>query len=167
MQFRLHGLIEDSLKNIVAPENITAEASWIQGHICDKFEANLATWECQHGIAHGILQHERVFLQQQALKKTLQGCGQSSVATGPCQNGIWMDYWVYHGMTLDMDFEHGNDPLTVCLDLDDSFPCLVYAPTAYLLRNPRQYTDTVKLFCRGGDKVCVQGVGKHVGLFSS
>ena len=77
-------------------------------NICGKFQPldgkGLSDeWECQHGVGHGILQHQRVLLQRTALRQALQICEQSSTDTEPCQNGIWMDYWVNIGMTMDRD----------------------------------------------------------------
>lgn len=156
----MHGIIEHYLLNST---QLLQDAAFVDRSICkilnDGVEHGIITtlpWECRHGIGHGILQH----LQEQAdfdtLKQSLQACASScAYVTGAsaqycmkyanqCQNGVWMDYFT---TSVKLTAPMVDPSMTqICTSVPgnmDPNDCTFYAPTAFLLHNPQQYTAAI------------------------
>jgi hypothetical protein len=164
----MHGIIEHYL---AAEENLSDSVTFVETTLCNKLmppKGNLASnkWECEHGIGHGIVQHVRAQKEKETLVDALTYCKNTNVDTETCQNGIWMDYFASTRMTNTM---LEPESLKICSDFSavsiDTWDCLIYAPTEYLLHNPRDYVGAIQ-FCRDGLKdptICIKGVGSQAG----
>lgn len=164
----MHGIIEHYL---AAEKNLSNSVILVEKTLCNKLtppKGMLASnkWECEHGIGHGIVQHVRAQKDKETLVDALTYCKNTSVDTETCQNGVWMDHFASTRMTNTM---LEPESLKICNDFSgasiDSWDCLIYAPTEYLLHNPRDYAGAIQ-FCRDGlqdPTVCVQGVGSQAG----
>jgi hypothetical protein len=115
---------------------------------------------------HGILQNQRIYFQNMALQRALSLCQDAeNVTTENCQNGVWMDYWAAQGMLIDQDFHSDQDPISICFEFPESMSsCQLYAPTAYLLRYPRDYAGAMQIMCRANEEGWWERQGCFVGV---
>lgn len=156
----MHGMIEHYIGQqspTNSQEELNKAVAMVQTTLCANIspgEANLDNaWECQHGIGHGILQYYRRAAKRQMLENSLHVCAHATnVTTSYCQNGLWMDYFLNTAM---VDHSFQQDPsraLQVCFDYANITSqaaiqdCIYYAPTAYLLHNPKDYNGAMD-FC--------------------
>lgn len=160
----MHGVIEHYL---VAQSNLPHAVHSVKTKLCDKLTppqpGSMASndWECHHGIGHGIVQHVRAQKEMEILFDALTYCVNTTTESEVCQNGVWMDYFASTRMTDMME----PQALQVCEKFSSEtivdFDCYIYAPTAYLLHNPRDYVGAIQ-FCIAGlnrSQTCVMGVG--------
>lgn len=164
----MHGIIEHYLAE---EENLSNSVIFVEANLCNKLtppKGILASnkWECEHGIGHGVVQHVRAKKDKETLVDALTYCKNTTVDTETCQNGVWMDHFASTRMTNTM---LEPESLKICNDFSaesiDAWDCLIYAPTEYLLHNPRDYAGAIQ-FCHDGlqdPTSCVQGVGSQAG----
>jgi hypothetical protein len=165
----MHGIIEQYIEK---QNNLLDAASFIQTNLCDTFPnpydqtvaSNKA--ECEHGIGHGIFHHIRTQHDSQTILEALSTCGNATTDTRSCQNGVWMDYFAstrISTITLKPESLHICDSLSY--NTVNTWDCLIYAPTEYLLHNPGDYAGAIQ-FCSAGldhPETCILGVGSQAG----
>lgn len=162
----MHGVIEHYL---AANDNLPDAVASVKSKLCDKLTrpksgASVSNgWECHHGIGHGIVQHVRSQKEKETISDALTYCMNTTADTEVCQNGVWMDYFASTRLTDMIEPES----LKVCEEFSSEtlvdFDCYVYAPTAYLLHNPRDYVGAIR-FCIAGLKnpdTCILGAGSQ------
>ena len=162
----MHGVIEHYL---AAQDNLPDAVATVETELCNKLTppkpGSMASnrWECHHGIGHGIVQHVRAQKEKETLSDALTYCVNTTADTEVCQNGVWMDYFASTRMTDMLE----PDSLRICETFAEEtvagFDCYIYAPTAYLLHNPRDYVGAIQ-FCIAGlanPDTCISGVGSQ------
>ena len=98
----LHGVIEYHLRS-VSLDDLASTAREIEDTVCSKLvNVNLGTWECHHGIGHGILQRHRMEGEKDVIEKSINSCSETSSAI-ECENGMWMDHFAVSGNILAME----------------------------------------------------------------
>jgi hypothetical protein len=160
----MHGVIEHYL---AAHGNLPDAVASVKSKLCDKLTppksgASASNgWECHHGMGHGIVQHVRAQKEKETLSDALTYCMNTTTDTEVCQNGVWMDHFASTRVTDLVEPES----LKVCKEFASEtlldFDCYVYAPTAYLLHNPRDYVGAIQ-FCIAGLEnpgTCIMGAG--------
>ena len=102
----LHGVIEFHLRD-VPPDNLASAALEIESNVCVNLaNVNFGTWECHHGIGHGIIQRHRMEAEKDVIQKSVISCEEVFGASGgatDCENGVWMDHFAVSGNILSME----------------------------------------------------------------
>lgn len=171
----LHGIVEHYLSRQATLQDLEMAIYLVQDVLCARIAPGDAaldnTWECHHGVGHGVAQYHRQRAQRQMLHDALATCDKmdnsdnknnknndenddthNNMAT-TCQNGVWMDHFANNsnnGITI-MD---AKETIQVCLNDYDGISltpesqqnCVYYAPTAYLRHYPRDYIGAME-FC--------------------
>jgi len=171
----LHGIIETHLKEADDPIKAALE---LDTSVCVPLRnVPLGTWECRHGIGHGLIQHARNERDEQTISDAIASCQNKYFdipSTRACENGAWMDFFVsgrYEG-GFSFDERSSSPSLRLCANSDTQVPndCAMYSPTEYLLHRPRDYYGAIQ-WCLSEDddsnienspflqKNCVGGVG--------
>eukprot|EP00804_Cyclotella_cryptica_P020623 CCRYP_003450-RA/>CCRYP_003450-RA protein AED:0.37 eAED:0.37 QI:32/1/1/1/1/1/2/276/516 len=102
----LHGVIKFHLRDVHDVDDLIREAAEIQANVCSQLtNVNLGTWECQHGIGHGIIQRLRMDGEQSIVKLGIEACEKAfpSGGSSTCENGLWMDHFAVSGNVLGME----------------------------------------------------------------
>ena len=98
----LHGVIEYHLRD-VSLDTLASAAAEIETNVCSKLSnVNFGSWECHHGIGHGIVQRHRMEGEKYAIEKSIESCRETSAAI-ECENGMWMDHFAVSGNILAME----------------------------------------------------------------
>lgn len=158
----MHGIIEHYLRD--SDNNLLENVNMVNESICKRLNnVELGTWECRHGIGHGVLQYYRAQAKLQELQGALQECRNTQFVSD-CENGLWMDHFASTNVGQDLE----PSSLQVCYTFattSSSGICSLYSPTEFLLHHPRAYKDAIA-FCSEGleDHApllhnCIKGVG--------
>lgn len=102
----LHGVIEFHLRSVRDVDDLISEAAQIQVKVCSKLtNVNMGTWECQHGVGHGIIQRLRMDREETIVKLGIDVCAKAFTSSGSsaCENGLWMDHFAVSGNVLGME----------------------------------------------------------------
>ena len=146
----LHGVTEHFFVEQKDATSLNKAVDAVRDVVCGSFSNRewRSTWECRHGIGHGIAQWYRRDAQARVLANAVAACkAHGSALASTCMNGVWMDHWastrVSGGADLDLD---PAGALAVCSSAPArpmTSTCALYAPTAYLLHHPRDYAGAM------------------------
>lgn len=166
----LHGIIETHLKESDQPVEVAKE---LNTKVCVPLgNVPKGTWECRHGIGHGLIQHIRNEKDLQTITGAISSCQNKYFdieSTKACENGAWMDFFVSSrfegGFSFDLSSSSRSFELCANSATLISSDCALYAPTEYLIHRPRDYEGAIQ-WCLAGDSIssslqmsCVGGVG--------
>ena len=125
----LHGVLEHYLQAAANEAQLAARIQVVQTRVCRVLYRGAAvldnTWECTHGVGHGVAQYYRRHATRRALQLGLQTCAAAAannattnhtLSASACQNGLWMDYFAAFSIT-DMML-NATAVVQVCLDAD-------------------------------------------------
>lgn len=154
----LHGIIESSFSD-------SAEVLSLVNSICDRFEeGKYNSWECYHGIGHGLM-----FFTENDLNKSLNYCNniKSKFGLDACVNGVFMENFNTDQNVHVSKFVDSNNWLYPCGSIEGIHKgdCYFYSPTFYLSLNKNKYKESLDLCLKAeGDYIasCVAGVGSQV-----
>lgn len=169
----LHGVIEYHLRD-ASLDTLASAAGEIEDEVCSKLSnVNFGSWECHHGIGHGIIQRHRMEGEKTVIEKSIQSCRETSAAVD-CENGMWMDHFAVSGNILAMETRMMASDIVLAelngalaalgMEETDSrirlppfpsslqignisssvFDCYIYAATEYLLVHPGDYVGAIQ-----------------------
>ena len=102
----LHGVIESHLRSVENSSDLTTVAAEIEKKVCLKLSnVEIGTWECRHGIGHGIIQRNRMDVETIAVQMGIATCEKTFKKAGKaeCENGLWMDHFESSGHIIAME----------------------------------------------------------------
>mmetsp|Transcript_15835 Transcript_15835/g.43698 ORF Transcript_15835/g.43698 Transcript_15835/m.43698 type:complete len:486 (-) Transcript_15835:94-1551(-) len=113
-------------------------------HHIDDSVVPQGTWECGHGVGHGILQNIRNRHIRAALVEAVDVCNNSTVLQASvCENGLWMDHFASTPVASDLNTDTFLDACDLAHQ-GHSSTCYIYAPTEYLLHFPKDYQGAME-----------------------
>lgn len=184
----LHGVIEFHLRE-ARLEDLAIVSQEIEEEVCNKLtNVTFGTWECHHGIGHGIIQRHRMESERDIILKGLQTC-KATANAAECENGLWMDHFAVSGNILametrmmagdvvvgellkslgegrqDVDLSRFQLPplpptLQICHIGISLSNCFIYAASEYLLAHPGDYIGSLNYCTHPTSGITAKEVG--------
>jgi hypothetical protein len=153
----LHGVIEAYFKN---SDNLLSTMKTVcRGYKLGSF----ASWECLHGVGHGIM-----FYTENDLPLSIRSCEiyRDRFSLSACVNGVFMENFNTDQKIHPSKYLRADDPFYPCNDQKDDYKsdCYLNAPTYYLHLHKGSYGDAL-VWCGSADSryisTCVEGVGSQ------
>jgi hypothetical protein len=152
-----HGVIESAFsetKDILKTMHTICGDSGLQ---------NFATWQCYHGVGHGVM-----FFTDNELPIALKLCEtyKDTFARSSCVNGVFMENFNVDQESHVSKYVDVSNPMSPCVKQSGVYKtdCYVYAPTHYLFVHKGDYKGALKA-CTTVEgayrQVCAQGVGSQ------
>ncbi len=154
----LHGVIEEALAKSPDPlQNIK--------NLCNSYTGETyLSWECYHGIGHGLM-----LVMDNDLPRSLLYCKefQTHFMQDNCANGVFMENFNTDQKIHVSHYLDPRDPFVPCETQPSEFQqvCYVYAPVYYLSLFPNQYDKALSwcLAAKNGNRdACISGVGSQM-----
>ncbi len=151
----LHGIIEAHFYQ--SPDVWTAMQK-----VCDPYpEGKFLSWECYHGVGHGLM-----YYSENDLPSSLAMCGSYGTyfAQSSCVNGVFMENFNSEQDLHKSKFLDPENPFYPC-ELqapEHKGDCYLYAPTYYLSLHTNDYSGALS-WCQDAELLyrssCARGVG--------
>lgn len=151
----LHGIIETRFSE---SEDVFSDMQTM----CDEYrEGSFLSWQCNHGLGHGVM-----FYTANDLPRSLDMCDAlgNSFASSNCANGVFMENFNADQKLHLSEFLKEEDPFYPCMKQAERYKtdCYAYAPTYFLSLHQDDYAGALE-WCRGAEAgfeaVCAYGVG--------
>lgn len=151
----LHGIIETKFSQ---SEDVISDVQTM----CERYrEGGFLSWQCNHGLGHGVM-----FYTANDLPRSLEMCDTlgNSFASSNCANGVFMENFNADQKLHLSEFLKEEDPFYPCMKQAERHKpdCYIYAPTYFLSLNQDDYAGALE-WCEGAEAgyeaACAYGVG--------
>lgn len=153
----MHGVIESYFVNA---NNMIAAIKTV----CSSYRiGNFASWECYHGVGHGIM-----YFNGNNVPLALLDCGvyTSTFSWSACVNGVFMENFNTDQKIHPSNYLNATNPFYPCDKENDKYKpdCYFYAPIYYLEIHKNAYTPALQ-WCLTAESQyqndCTAGVGSQ------
>lgn len=154
----LHGVIEEALAKSSDPLQKIK-------HICSSYKGETyLSWECYHGIGHGLM-----LVTDNDLPQSLAYCKEFETYFTKinCANGVFMENFNTDQKIHVSYYLDPQNPFVPCETQAKEFQelCYIYAPVYFLSLHPNQYEKALS-WClgakNGNSEACISGVGSQI-----
>lgn len=121
-------------------------------------------WQCYHGVGHGVM-----YATGNSLDTSISWCEtiDSNDAIDSCINGVFMEQFITVDHSGQLSTKEKNTDITLCATQPSDYknPCYIYAPSAYLEKNPNDYLGAFHYCEQAGEDMiayCITGLGGQI-----
>lgn len=151
----LHGVIESLFKS-------STDLTSSMRTVCQNYQStNFQTWECYHGVGHGLM-----YFNNNDLPTSLKLCSnyQSTFSSQACANGVFMENFNTDQKIHPSSYLKSNDPFYPCPVENEAYKadCYLYAPIYFLHLYQGKYQEALTWCLTAEEKyryACSSGVG--------